>query len=141
MRRRASHTGGHGPAYWRFNFKKGPAFFVAEPLILEDEVADLVGKLRALPLALCTLGFAAIVRSRRCTGGPDGIRRCAELMVCHMGHRCRVTGRASRFLGGTGRISGRAMGADCCGASLSHGDLATRPGTCLLDRSTRTVVS
>lgn len=54
--------------------EEGPAFPVAEPLIVEHKVADLDRKLRTLPPALCTTHVVAIVWIRRCTDGPDGIR-------------------------------------------------------------------
>ena len=120
--------------------EEGPAFPVAEPLIVEHKVADLDRKLRTLPPALCTTNVVAIVWIRRRTDGPDGIRSRAELVVCHMGHRHSVTGRASRFLGGPGRLSGRIVCGIGRGARLSHRDPTTRPRACLLDRPTRTLV-
>lgn len=60
--------------------EEGPAFPVAQPLIVEHKVADLARKLRTLPPALGTAGVAAIVWIRRCTDSPDGIRGRAGLM-------------------------------------------------------------
>jgi hypothetical protein len=120
--------------------EEGPAFPVAEPLIVEYKVADLDRKLLTLPPALFATRVVAIVWIRRCTDSPDGVGSRAELVVCHMGHRHCVTGRTSRFLGCPGRLSGRIVCGEGRGARLSHRDLSTRPRACLLDRPMRTLV-
>jgi hypothetical protein len=120
--------------------EEGPAFPVAEPLVVEHKFTNLDRKLRTLPPALSTTHVIAIVWTRCCTDGPDGIRSRAKLVVCHMGHRHCVTGCASRFLGGPGSLPGRIVCGIGRGARLSHRDPTTRPHTCLLDRPTRTLV-
>jgi hypothetical protein len=62
-------------------------------------------------------------------------------VVRHVGHRRGVTGRASRFRGGSGRLSGRTVCGEGRGARLSHRDLTARPRACLLDRPTRTLIA
>ena len=121
--------------------EEGPAFPVAKPLIVEHKVANLGRKLRTLPSALFTTHVVALVWIRRSTDGSDGIRRRPELVVRHMGHGHRVTGRAGRFRGWPGRLPGRTVRGEGGGARLRHRYLATCPGVCLGDRLTRTLVS
>ena len=120
--------------------EEGPALLVAEPLIVKHKVADLGWKLRPLPPALCTTRAVAIVRVRRSASGPDGVRSRAKLVFRHMSHRNCVSGRSSRFRGGSGSFSGRAVRVKGRSARLSHGDRASHPRARLFDRPTRALV-
>jgi len=71
-----------------------------------------------LPLALqATSLVTPIVRGCRAYG-PDRVGRCTQLVICHMSHRHGVTGGASRFLRGPGRLSGCGVSGVACPRNL-----------------------
>ncbi|MBP7964449.1 MAG: hypothetical protein KBG20_03385 [Caldilineaceae bacterium] len=121
--------------------EQGPALFISKSLVIQHKVADIDRKLYSLPVTFCSTFIVTFEWTDRSTYGPDCIGGCAEFVVCHMGHRHCVTSRASGFLGGPGRVSGRRVRGKSSGPGLGHGDLAPRPRTRLLDCLTRTLVS
>jgi hypothetical protein len=67
------HCGkGRTDRFWRLpaEVEGEPAQLVAEALVVEDEIADLVGELAALPLAFRAGRFVSV----RCLGCPYGVR-------------------------------------------------------------------
>ena len=117
-----------------------PADLVAQPLIVEDEIAYRVRELCALPFTLETAGFFSLTCWRRCTRGFDGVGRRAQLVCRDMGHRGRLAGSKCRVAGGAAQIARRSHGMAARRARLRHGDLAARPGACRVDSAPRPVV-
>jgi|GEM_PF-6754497 len=109
-----------------------PANVVSQPLVVEHELANRLRELVALPPALASPRTLALAFRRGSTRCLDRIGSRTELV--------RGDVRDDRGLAGSVRgvprcptqVSGR--------ASLGHLDLATRPGTRLLDRLTRSRV-
>ena len=72
-----------------------PADVIAQPLIVEDELADPIRKLVALPSALRAPGSVALTGWRCGTHGLDGVCGCAEFVRRH----------SMAVLGGNGSIA------------------------------------
>jgi hypothetical protein len=116
--------------------KNRPADVVAEPLVVEYELANRLGKLVTLPPARkspCPVGLAL-----RCAGpcGRDRVGGRTEFV--------RDDARVPGSVGGMSRrpaeISRRGHGLAGGRASLGHLDLATHPGASMLDGVTRSWV-
>src|SRR5512135_113222 len=69
-----------------------PADVVSQPLILQDELANRIGELCALPTALEPAGALSLAPGGGCTRGFDRISRSTELVCGDMRHRCRLAG-------------------------------------------------
>ena len=117
-----------------------PANVVSQPLVVEHELANRLRELVALPPALASPRTLALAFRRGSTRGLDRIGSRTKLV--------RGDVRDDRGLAGSVRgvprcptqVSGRAHCMAARRASLGHLDLATRPGTRLLDRLTRSRV-
>src|SRR4029453_10741833 len=72
--------------------EREPAQVVAQLLIVEHKLSDLVGELGPLPLALQTAGFHAAVFSGCRARRPDRVSRGTELVARHVAHRRGLTG-------------------------------------------------
>ena len=125
----------------RSAIEHGPAFVVAQALVVEDEFPDLTGKLSALPLALAATGRVALAVCRRRARSPDRVRRCTQFVGGHMRHRASLAGGVCCFSRGAEQVSGRGIGVAGGCAGWRHRDLAPRPGARQFDRSPRAIVA
>src|SRR6266511_265213 len=124
----------------RSAIEHGPAFVVAQALVVEDEFPDLTRKLSALPLALAATGRVALAVWRRRAYSPDRVLRCTQSVGGYMRHRASLAGGVCCFPRGANQVSGRAIGVAGGCAGWRHPDLAPRPGARQFDRSPRTIV-
>src|SRR5215207_9632939 len=69
-----------------------PAELVAQPLIFQDEVANRIRELFALPPALEPAGALTLADGGGRTRGLDRVGRSTELVCGDMRHRCRLAG-------------------------------------------------
>jgi hypothetical protein len=83
----------------------GPAFIVAQALVVEDEFPDLTGNLSALPLALAPTGRVALAVRRRRARSPDRVGRCNQFVGGHMRHRAGLAGGVCCFPRGAEQVS------------------------------------
>ena len=120
--------------------ERKPAQLVAQPLVVEHKLSDLVWELSALPLALQAAGRLALVFSRCRPRRPDRVGRSAELMGRHMANRRGLAGSVRGMPCRPTQVSGRGVGMAGRRAGLSPPDLTPRPGTREVDRPTRTLV-
>jgi hypothetical protein len=118
-----------------------PAQLVAQPLVVEHKLSDLVGELRALPLALQTAGLDAVVLSRCRPRSFDRVGRGSEFVGRHMADRRGLTGGVRGMPWRSSQIPGRGVGVATCRAGLHPRDLTSRPRSPEVDRSTWTIVS
>ena len=117
-----------------------PADVVPQSLVVEYEVANRLRELVALPPAFESPD--ALTRSFR-RGGTrrlDRIGGGAELVRGDMRHHRRLAGSVCGVPSGSAQLSGRSHGMATCRAGPGHRDLASRPGTGLLDGLTRSWV-
>ena len=115
-----------------------PAQLVAQPLVVEHEVPDLRGELSALPLALQAAGRLALVLGRSRSRGPDRVGRGTQLVGRHMAHRGGLAGSVGSMPCGPNQVPGRGVCMATRRAGLPPRDLAPRPGTPEVDRTTWT---
>src|SRR6478752_469868 len=134
---RSGATGFRGAAS---DLEHEPAQLVAEPLVVEHELADPVGQATTLPRALPTSDGFALGLGRCGLRRPDRVRRGPELVGRHMAHRGglgggirRVPCRPAQVARGGVRVAGGR-------ARLAPRDLATGPRASEVDRPARTVV-
>src|SRR5438477_12378520 len=69
-----------------------PADVVSQPLIVQDEFANHVRELFALPTALEPSGALTLASGGRRAHGPDRIRRSPKLVCGDMRHHSRLAG-------------------------------------------------
>ena len=118
----------------------GPADVVAQPLVVQYELANRLRELVALPPALkssCALGHSF---RRASTGGLDRIGGRTELVRGDVCDGRGLTGSVRGMPCGSTQLSGRGV---CVAGRISspgHRDLATHPRADLLDRLTRSRV-
>jgi hypothetical protein len=117
-----------------------PAQRVAQPLVVEHEFSDRLGKLGALPLALQAAGRLALVFGRCRSRRPDRVGRGTKLVGRHMGHRRGLAGSVRRMPCCPTQVSCRGVCMAGRRAGLSPRELTPRPGTPELDRPTGTIV-
>jgi hypothetical protein len=110
-----------------------PAQVVPQPLVVEDERANRCRDLVALPPALASPGALALSLWRGRPGGLDRIGGRPELVRGDVRDHRRLTGRVRGMPGGSAQVSGRAHCMAARRTRLRHRDLATCPGTCLLN--------
>ena len=72
--------------------ERKPAQLVAEPLVVDDEVADLVGELGALPPAFQTARLHAVCFARGRARGLDRVGRCTQLVSRDVANRRGLAG-------------------------------------------------
>jgi hypothetical protein len=75
-----------GPLAAAQQSKGEPAQLVAQPLVVENELSDFVGKLGARPLAFLAASRHPIVLKRCRARRPDGVGRGTQLVGCHVAH-------------------------------------------------------
>jgi hypothetical protein len=114
-----------------------PADLVAQPLIVQNQLAYRIRELLALPTALESSGALGLACGGRRTRSLDRVGRGTELVcgdMCHRrglaGSECCVTSCSAQHPGRSHRMAARRAG-------LGHRDLASRPCPDLLDRLAR----
>ena len=110
-----------------------PTNFVSQPLILQDEVANRIRELLALPPALEPAGALTLASRGGRTCGLDCVGRSTELVCGDMRHRCRLAGSICGVPGGSVQVSCCSVGSAGRRAGLGHRDLAADPRSSLLD--------
>src|SRR5687768_2757057 len=131
-----------GSGHWRSDalsaVEHRPADVVPQPLVIEDELANRLRELVALPPALASSYALALSIRRGSTCGLDRIGGRAELVRGDVRDRRRLAGSVRRMPCCPTQVPGRAHGMAGRRTSLGHGDLAARPGPSLLNGVTRT---
>lgn len=111
-----------------------PADLVSPPLIVQDEFANHIRELIALPTALEPAGALTLLSGGRRTHRLDRVGRSAELLCGDMRDRCRLAGSICGVPSGSAQLSCRSHGMATRRSGLRHPDLAARPCPNLLDR-------
>jgi hypothetical protein len=111
-----------------------PADLVSQPLILQDEFANHIRQLFALPTALEPAGALTLPSGGRRTHGLDRVGRSTKLVCGDMRHHCRLAGSICGVPSGSAQLSCRSHGMATRRSGLRHPDLAARPCPNLLDR-------
>src|SRR5256714_3413889 len=114
-----------------------PADVVPCPLVVEDELANRLRELVALPPALEFPGAFALSFRSGSTGGLDRIGGRTELVRGDVCDDRRLAGSVGGMACWPTQVSGRGHGMATRRASLGHRDLATRPRPGVLDCLTR----
>ena len=83
-----------------------PAQLVAQPLVVEHELADLVGKLGALPPALPATGLARLAVGSRRPRGLDRVGGGTELVGRDVADRRGLAGGVRGMSRGSGQVPG-----------------------------------
>src|SRR5690242_182664 len=117
-----------------------PADVVPQPLVVEDERANRLRELVALPLALASPGALALACRRGRTDGLDRIGGRTELVRGDVGDGRGLAGSVRGMPCRPTQVSGRGVGMAGRRARPRHCDLAARPGAGLFDRLTRSRV-
>jgi hypothetical protein len=115
-------------------FEHRPADLVAQALVVQDEFANRIRELFALPTALEPTSAVGLACGSRRTRSFDRVGRSTELVRGDMryhrglaGGECRVTGRSAQHSCRSHCMAARSAG-------LGHRDLASRPCPNLFDR-------
>src|SRR5579859_3261370 len=114
-----------------------PADAVSQPLIVQDQIANRIRQLVALPAALAPAGTLALAFRRRRAGGLDRVGSGAELVRGDVRHHRRLTGSKCGMTRRSAQIPGRRHRMAARRAGLGHRDLAAYPCPCLLNGMTR----
>src|SRR4051794_2890487 len=104
-----------------------PADVVSQPLIVQNQLANRIGQLLALPLALEPASALGLARRDSCTYRLDRVSSSTELVCGHMRDYSRLAGSVRSMPSGTLEIPSRSHGVATRRAGLRHLDLATRP--------------
>src|SRR5205823_8991744 len=104
-----------------------PADLVSQPLILQDEFANPIRKLFALPTALEPAGALNLISGGGRTRGLDRVGRGTELVRGDMRHHRRLAGGIGGVPSGSAQLSRRSHGMTTRRPRLRHPDLASRP--------------
>jgi hypothetical protein len=82
-----------------------PADLVSQPLILQDEFANRIGELFALPTALKPAGALTLADGGGRTRGLDRVGRSTEFVCGDMRHHCRLAGSICGVPSGSAQLS------------------------------------
>ena len=104
-----------------------PADVVSQPLIVQNELTNLIGQLLALPLALEPASALGLALKGRCTYCLDCVSSSTEFVCGHMPDCSRLTGSVRSVPSGTMEIPSRRIGVAGGCARLPPGDLAAHP--------------
>ena len=107
--------------------ERRPADVVSQPLIVQDELANRIGQLLALPLALEPASALGLALKGSCTCRLDRVSSSTEFVCGHMPDCSRLTGRVRSMPSGTMEIPSRRIGVAGGCARLPPGDLAAHP--------------
>lgn len=121
----------------RLFFEHRPADFVPQALVVEDEIANRLGELFALPAALAPRGALALSFRRGRTRSFDRIGSCTELVRGDVRDCGSLGGRVRGIPRCPAQVSGGGVGMSRRRARLGHGDFAAHPGASVVDRLTR----
>jgi hypothetical protein len=114
-----------------------PADVVSQSLIVEDQLANGIRELFALPLALEPAGALRLETRGRRAHGLDRVRRGPKLVRGDVRHNGRLAGSERGVPRGSAQGSRRSHGMAARRSGLGHRDLAPRPRPNLLDRFSR----
>ena len=114
-----------------------PADIVPQPLVIEDNITNLVGELVALPEAFQAPGRGRLTWRRRIPHRSDGVGCRAKIMSGDVRHGGSLGGGVGRIARGSLEISGRGVGVTGGSPRLGHRDFAAGPGAGHLDGVTR----
>jgi len=115
--------------------ERRPTDRVAQPLVVQDKIANRHRQPLTLPAALAptsTIALALRSSSPRCL---DRIGGGTEFVGCNVGHRRGLASRVRRVPRSSGQLAGCGIGMACCRACLSHRDFAACPRSSLLYRT------
>jgi len=104
-----------------------PADVVSEPLIVQDQLADRIGQLLALPLALEPAAALGVALEGSCRSRLDRVSSSTEFVCGHVPDRRRLTGSVCRMPRGALEIPGGRIGVAAGRARMPPGDLAAHP--------------
>src|SRR5471030_2260882 len=90
--------------------KHRPADLVSQPLILQDEFANRIGELFALPMALEPAGALTLASGGGRTRGLDRVGRSTQLVCGDMRHRRGLAGSKGSVPSGSDQLSCRGLG-------------------------------
>jgi len=107
--------------------ERRPADVVSQPLIVQDELANRIGQLLALPLALEPASALGLALKGSCTYRLDRVSSSTEFVCGHMPDCSRLTGSVRSMPSGTMEIPSRRIGVAGGCARLPPGDLAAHP--------------
>ncbi len=113
--------------------KNRPTDVISQSLVVEDEFANCLRELIALPTALASPGAVALSFWRGSTHGLDRIGGRTQLVRGDVRDSRRLSGRVRGMTRCTMQISGRCHRMAARRASLCHRGLAACPGADLLD--------
>src|SRR5207237_1480906 len=111
-----------------------PADLVSQPLIVQDEFANHIRELIALPTALEPAGALTLPSRGRRPHGLDRVRRSTKLVCGDMRHHCRLAGSICGMPSGSAQLSCRSHCMAARRPGLRHPDFAACPCPNLLDR-------
>ena len=114
-----------------------PAQVVAQPLVVEHEVADPVRELVTLPAALTSSRSLAFAGGRGCTRRLDRVGSRTGLVRSDVRDDSGLASGERRVPGGPNQAASRRDRVTAGGAGLRHRHLASHPGARVLDRLTR----
>ena len=121
----------------RSDVEHRPTDVVSQSLVVEDELANRLRELVALPLTLTSPCALALSWRRGRTRGLDRIGGGAKIVRGDVGDGRSLASGIRGMPRRPSQVSGRAHRMSGCRARLGHRDLATRPGAGQLDRLTR----
>jgi len=114
-----------------------PADVVSQPLIIQDQIADRVRELFALPSALEPAGALTLAFRSGSTRRLDRVGRRSELVRGDVRHRRGLTGSIRGMARRSAQIPGRRHRMAGRRARLGHRNVAARPCPSLLNCVTR----
>ena len=117
-----------------------PAQRIAQPLVIQYQVADGVRQLCSLPMALLPARFLLLVFQRCFADGPDRIGRRTEFVRGHMGNGYSLPSRQRCHPRDTGHVASCRIRNERSVVGLLHRYFTAGPGAGQFDRSTRPVV-
>src|SRR5260370_15341389 len=111
-----------------------PADLVSQPLIVQDEFANRIRELFALPTALELAGALTLASGGGRTHGLDRVRGSTKLVRGDMRHHGRLAGSICGVPSGSAQLSCRSHCMAACRPGLTHPDLAEGPRQHTRDR-------
>jgi hypothetical protein len=130
----ADHT---RPAAAPSTVEDRPADLVPQPLVVQDEFANRIRELFALPAALEPSGALSLACGHRRTRSLDRVGRSTQLVCSDMRHHRGLAGSERGVTSRSAHHSCRSHGMAARCAGPRHPDLAASPCPNLLDRLTR----
>jgi len=121
----------------RSAIERRPADVVSQSLIIQDQIADRIRELFALPAALKSPDMLALAIRSGCTRGPDCVGCRTEFVCRDMCYRCGLAGSIRGVPSGPAQLSCRSLCMASRRAGLGHRNFAARPCPSLLNCVTR----